>query len=104
MCSIRGCDHDVNIKSMGNIRSISIMNVLSLLKKGAQPTSCSFFDNFAGNIYYRNLFSSSVHVLKTNFNNEYLLELLNIYMFETIQQFPPRDSKTNLTLLPTATD
>ena len=43
---------------MGNIHSIFIMNVLSLLKKVA-PTSCSFFD-VAGNIYHWNKFSASV--------------------------------------------
>ena len=32
--------HDANIKYIGNIRSISIMNELSLLKSDAQPTSC----------------------------------------------------------------
>ena len=38
-------------------------------------------------------------MLKTNFNNEYLLELLNIYMCDTIQQFPPRDCKRQPTSL-----
>ena len=33
----------------------------------------------------RILSPSLVHVLKINFNNKYLLELLNIYMCDTIQ-------------------
>ena len=43
---------------------------------------------------YRN-----VHVLKINFNNEYLLELSNIYMCETMQQFPKGTVKRQPTSL-----